>query len=61
MMNIQPSELGALLWWEYQGVLWNWNDRQPGSEAGEVEPPEMNDVLLHFAKIERAGLARTVH
>lgn len=61
MMGIQPSELGRLTWWEYQAVLWTWNDRQPGADAGEVEAPDMNDVLLHFAKLERAGLARTIH
>jgi hypothetical protein len=62
MMGIQPSEMEAMTWWSYQARLWNWNDRHnTGEDSEQVEPPSMDDVMLHFARIERSGLARSIH
>ena len=61
MMGIGPSELKALTWWEYQGMLWNWNERH--KVAGEQEPveaPPAEFVARRQAKLERMGM-RVLH
>lgn len=60
MMGIQPSELKALTWWEYQGLLWNWNDRH-ATEDEEMEAPDAQFVMKRMAQLERAGLATVIH
>jgi hypothetical protein len=62
MMGIQPSEAKRLTWWEYQGLLWNWNDRH-STEKDEPapEPPSAESVLALSHRVELRGLARMIH
>lgn len=62
MMAIPPSELKALTWWEYQGLLWNWTERHKGPEEEDpVEAPEAAFVMRRQNQIERAGIAKVLH
>lgn len=54
MMNIPPSEAKRLCWWEYQAILWNWNDRH----KVEDEPAEAPDAAFVERRQER--LAKTM-
>jgi hypothetical protein len=61
MMGIQPSEVKELTWWEYQALLWNWNDRHTPDEDREAEAPDADFVARHMALIEKRGIARSLH
>lgn len=62
MMSIPPSEVKALTWWEYQGLLWHWSDRHATDDAEEpAEAPEAAFVEKRQAQLERAGIARILH
>jgi hypothetical protein len=60
MMGIQPSEAKALTWWEYQAMLWTWNDRHKPVDE-EIEAPDAEYVARQMALIERRGIARSLH
>lgn len=38
MMNIPPSEAKQLSLWEYEALLWNWNESH--STDGDLDPPD---------------------
>lgn len=38
MMNIPPGEAKLLSRWEYEALLWNWNDSHKGGD--DVAPPD---------------------
>jgi hypothetical protein len=62
MMGVSISEAEDLTWWKYQALLWNWNDRHKTEDVEEVEAPDMDAVMLHFARLERSGLVKgSVH
>lgn len=62
MMGIQPSETARLTWWEYQALLWNWNDRHdPEAQNEPVEAPDGDFVARRMQRLADRGLARTVH
>jgi hypothetical protein len=62
MMGIPPSEARQLSWWEYQAILWNWNDRHDtGDNKDPVEPPSDESVLALSHHAEVRGLARMIH
>lgn len=42
-----------LTWWEYQALLWNWNDRH----SGEPKPRELGDM----SPLRKAMAAASVH
>jgi hypothetical protein len=60
-MNIPPSELKAMTWWEYQGLLWHWNERHTPPEDEAVEAPDADFVMKRQAKLERMGIVRSIH
>lgn len=45
MMNIPPSEARQLSYYDYQALLWNWNDAQARTDV-EPPDPEMTMALL---------------
>jgi hypothetical protein len=45
-MNIPPSEARELSLYEYEGLLWNWNDAHGGDSAGEVPDADTTMVLI---------------
>lgn len=60
-MHMPPSEVKALTWWEYQGMLWNWADRHATEEDEEVEAPDAGFVMKRQAALERMGIAKVLH
>jgi hypothetical protein len=46
-MNVPPGEAKALSIWEYEALIWNWNDAEGGND---VEPP---DPALTMKLIDR--------
>lgn len=62
MGGIPPSEVKAMTWWEYQGLLWNWNDRHKGPDDSEpAEAPDAGFVMKRQAQLERSGIAQVLH
>lgn len=61
MMGIAPSEAKRLSWWEYQAILWNWNDRHEIDKEEPPEPPTPESVLALSHRVELRGLARMIH
>lgn len=62
MMGMPPSEAKRLTWWEYQALLWNWNDRHAADGDGPApEPPTPESVQAFAHAVERRGLARMIH
>lgn len=61
MMGVQPSEFKRLSWQEYQGLLWNWNDRHTNEEDEPVEAPNADFVARRQQRLADKGLARTIH
>jgi len=59
-MGIQPSEAGKLTWQEYQGLLWNWNDRH-NPEEERADPPDPEFMKRRQSRIAHAGLARMLN
>jgi hypothetical protein len=45
MMNIPPSEARQLSLYDYESMLWNWNDAQ-GSDDGGYPDPERTEALI---------------
>jgi hypothetical protein len=60
MMGVQPSEARSLTWWEYQAMLWTWNDRH-STEEEPVEAPEAAFVERRQQRLADRGIARTIH
>lgn len=61
-MGIQPSEMGRLTWWEYQAMLWNWQDRHdPEGANTPTEAPDADAFKRSQQSLAARGLARTVH
>lgn len=56
MMGLSLSDIRDAAWWEFQALLWNWNDRHSSATDEEVEAPDADMVALRFAKLERMGL-----
>jgi len=61
MMGIPPSEAKALTWWEYQAMLWNWNDRHSTDEQEEVEAPDADFIRRRQERLADKGLAKVLH
>lgn len=63
MMNgIPPSEVRALTWHEYQGLLWHWSDRhQTDAEDEPAEAPDAAFVMKRQAQLETAGISQVLH
>lgn len=61
MMSIPPSEARELTWWEYQAMLWNWNDRHSTDEQDEAEAPDADFVARQFERLAKRGLVGSVH
>lgn len=61
MMGIPPSEAKKLTWWEYQAMLWTWNDRHAQPEDEEVAAPDADYVARRQQWLaERMG-TRVIH
>jgi hypothetical protein len=60
MMGVSLSDARALTWWEYQGMLWTWNDRH-STEQEPVEAPEAAFVERRQQRLADRGIARTIH
>jgi len=60
-MGIPPSEAKALTWWEYQAMLWNWNDRHSTDEQEEVEAPDADFIRRRQERLADKGLAKVLH
>jgi hypothetical protein len=45
-MNIPPSEAKALSLWEYQALLWQWNEAHNYDADGEAPDAERTQELL---------------
>ena len=56
MMGLSLAEIRDAAWWEYQALLWNWNDRHSTDSTDEAEAPDADMVALRFANLERMGL-----
>lgn len=51
-MGIPPSEAGRLTLWEYQGMLWHWNEaHKPADATPEAPPPDLDRVRANLAAI----------
>lgn len=48
MMHIPPSEARHLSYYDYQALLWNWNDSQTRTE---VEPPDGETTMALLDRI----------
>jgi hypothetical protein len=49
MMNIPPSEAKKLLLWEYEALLWNWNESH--STDADLAPPDPEQWAAMRGKI----------
>lgn len=49
MMNVPPSEAAELSLYDYEAMLWHWNEVH---RTGEVDPP---DPDMAMAILERAN------
>lgn len=47
-MNIPPSDARLLSLWEYEALLWNWNDAHSGID---VEPPDPHKAQAIIDKL----------
>lgn len=54
MMNIPPSEAKALSMWEYEALLFHWND----AHSTDVQPP---DPALTMKLIDRINMDPKLH
>jgi hypothetical protein len=61
MMGMSVHDVSRLSWWEYQALLWNWNDRHTPPEEQEAEAPDADFVARRMARLEERGLARSLH
>lgn len=61
MMGIQPSEAKRLSWWDYQAMLWTWNDRHTVEGDTPPEAPDADAVAKSQQRLADKGLARTIH
>lgn len=43
-MSIPPSEANRLSMWEYEAILWNWND-QHSTEVDAPDPEKTMELL----------------
>ncbi len=58
-MGVPPSDAGRLSLWEYQGMLWHWNEAHKTDDAPDAAPPPDADrVRANLAAIN-ARLNRT--
>jgi len=60
MMSIPPSEAKKLTWWEYQALLWNWNDRHK-LEDEHPEAPDADHVAMRQKRLVASGFGRMIH
>jgi hypothetical protein len=61
MMNIPPSELKRLPWWEYQALLWNWGERHNPETEEEVEAPDADFVARRHQRLADRGISRMLN
>lgn len=60
MMGLSPTDLNAMSWWEYQALLWTWNERHGDGKDEQVEAPDAAFVDRMFERLGEAGLV-SVH
>lgn len=60
MMGLSPTDLKEMSWWEYQALLWTWNERQGGDKDEETEAPDAAFVDRIFERLTDAGIV-SVH
>lgn len=48
MMNIPPSEVERMSLWDYEALLYNWNEAH---DAGDVEPPDAEQAQALMDRI----------
>lgn len=56
MMGLSPDDLKSLSWWEYQALLWTWNERHQTDAEQSVEPPDAAFVDRFFDRLGAAGI-----
>jgi hypothetical protein len=62
MMAIPPSEARSLSWWEYQALLWNWNDRHVQEDKEDpAEAPDAAFVARRMQRLADRGLAQMLN
>jgi hypothetical protein len=61
MMGIQPSEMRRLTWWEYQALLWTWNDRHDLDGGDDVEAPDADFVARRQERLAERGLMKVLN
>ena len=62
MMGIGHAEATRLPFWDYQALLWNWNDRHTtGDDGAEVEAPEIDFMLHRQQMLADRGIGKMVH
>lgn len=49
MMGIPPGEAKTLSLWEYEALLWNWNESH--STDGDIEPPDPEQTMALLDRI----------
>jgi hypothetical protein len=53
-MGVQPSEAKRLSLYEYQAILFRWEEAHRTDE--QVEPPSVDEAMEMFAHADRIGL-----
>lgn len=61
MMHWSLADIERATWWQYQALLWNWNDRHTNEAEEPAEAPDADFVARRQQRLADSGLARTVH
>lgn len=56
MMGLSLAEIRDATWWEYQALLWNWNDRHKTDADDETDAPDADFVARQFERLAQRGL-----
>lgn len=51
MMNIPPSAAEELSLWEYEALLYHWNEAHSGGDDAQPPDPELTQRLIDAAKL----------
>lgn len=54
MMNIPPEQAAQLSLWEYEALLWHWNEAHSSGEDIEAPDPEIAMAILERANLNLA-------
>jgi hypothetical protein len=62
MMGVSQEEAKRLSYWEYQALLWNWNERhRTGDEDDDIEAPSAEFVEHRRILLEERGIGKALH